>query len=157
MLFRSYEDYNPRVYDDLLRGGKRIYCIGADDNHNHKPDDSRYSGSGWAFTVIKADKLSYDSITDAMVNGSFYASEGPEIDELYYEDGKVYIKCSSADRVFLSTQYRFADIKLDETGEGICEASFDVNPECGYFRLTVIDKNGKHACTNAYFIDELTD
>jgi len=34
-------------------------------------------------------------------------------------------------------------------------AYFDVVPEDGYVRITVVDKNGKHANTNAYFTDEL--
>ena len=34
----GYDDYVPQVYDDLLRQGKRIFCISADDNHNAVED-----------------------------------------------------------------------------------------------------------------------
>lgn len=151
----GFEDYNPRVYDDILRGGERIYCIGADDNHNHGDPKSRRHDSGWAWTVIKADKLEYKTVTQALTDGNFYASEGPEIYELWYEDGRVHIKCSDADRINYNTGRRCARMALCEEGETLTEASFEVSPKDVYFRLTVTDKKGRHACTNAYFIDEL--
>lgn len=110
----GFEEYNPRVYDDILRLGKKLYVVGGDDNHNSWPDDSRYSDSGWAWTVIKADKLEYRTITKALEKGNFYASEGPEIYELYVEDGKVHIKCSPADQVFITWQVRDAKMYLQK-------------------------------------------
>lgn len=152
----GYEDYNPRVYDDMLRGGERIYCIGADDNHNSKRwQGTRRSDSGWAWTVIKADKLDYKTVTDAMLAGNFYASEGPEIKELWYEDGYVHIKCSDADRITYISGTRHRGTVLADADGTVNEAVFDVKPHDKYFRLTVTDKSGKHACTNAYFIDTL--
>lgn len=154
-ITEGYEDYNPRVYDDLLSMGKKIYCIGADDNHNWKPEDSRYFDSGWAWTMIKAPTLDYREITRAMEKGDFYASEGPEIHELWVEDGRVHIECSPADRIFMTCGARHADIKFAENGKLITETEFEIRPECGYFRLTVVDEKGKHACTNAYFPGDL--
>ena len=151
----GYEDFNPRVYDDILRGGNRIYCIGADDNHNFRPDDTPYCDSGWAWTVIKADKLDYRTVTKALENGDFYATEGPEIHELWYEDGKVHIKCSDAYRINFNVDRRHANTVIAADGEFVNEATFGIPDKTGYFRLTVIDRNGKHACTNAYFVDEL--
>lgn len=150
----GYEDYNPRVYDDILRSEKKIYCIGADDNHNGAPDDSRASDSGLAFTVIKADRLEYRTITRALEEGNFYASEGPEIYELYVEDDRVYIKCSDADRILCTYGTRTVGRVLSMDGEPVTEASFKINPDWGYFRITVVDKSGRHACTNAYFPED---
>ncbi len=153
-LAMGFEDYNPRVYDDLLRAGKRIYCIGADDNHNERPNSRKWD-SGVAFTVIKAMKLEYKAITDALVRGDFYASEGPEIKELWFENGKIHIECSDADRVIISCGRRRADIAYAAENGTLTSAEFEVFENDGYVRLTVIDKNGKHACTNAYFTDEM--
>ena len=151
----GYEDYNPRVYDDFLRLGEKIYCIGADDNHNDRPDDMRQCDSGWAWTTIKADKLDYETISDALLKGHFYASEGPEIYDLYVEDGKVHIKCSPADRVICTYEKRGAGAKFAEIGgEPVTEVAFDANPDYGYFRITVRDERGNVACTNAYFPED---
>ena len=152
----GYDDYNPRVYDDMLRGGERIYCIGGDDNHNGAwSKGTRRYDSGWAYTVIKADSLDYKAITDSLLAGNFYASEAPEIYELWYEDGKVHVKCSDADRINYSTGRRCARTVLCDEGASLTEATFEVHPDDVYFRLTVIDKKGRHACTNAYFTDSL--
>ena len=151
----GYDDYNPRVYEDYLQSGRKLYCIGADDNHNFHPDDTRRCDSGRAFTVIKAESLDYRTITKALVDGQFYASEGPEISELYYEDGFVHIKCSDADRISCTYGIRDATCTYAEEDGVINNASFKVAPNCKYFRITVTDKQGKTACTNAYFTEDV--
>ena len=151
----GYGDYNPRVYDDMLKGGKKLYCIGADDNHNVSPEGSRYCDAGWAWTMIKADSLDYRTITKALEEGQFYASEGPEIYELFLEDGYVRVRCSDADRVICNYGVRRAASIMNDDFSPVTEASFKVDPDCKYFRITVIDKNGKCACTNAYFTEDL--
>ena len=157
----GWEEYIPYIYDEMLRAGKRIYCIGADDNHN----GSAYPlhDSFGAFTVIKADKLEYRTITKAMLDGNMYASQGPEIYDLYVEDGKVYIKCSPARRITIGTGIRKSKCIWanpgDHYGEGadktITEASFDIPADCKYIRLTVTDLEGRNANTRAYFLDEI--
>ncbi len=150
----GYDDINGRVYDDLIRGGKQIFCIGADDNHNLQSDDTRHSDSGIAFTMIKAEELSYPAIAKALKNGDFYASVGPEISELWYENGRVYVKCSDADRVFCTYGIRKGGTVYSENGIPVREADFEVPKDCKYFRLTVVDAKGQRACTNAYFVDD---
>jgi hypothetical protein len=46
-------------------------------------------------------------------------------------------------------------VLLAKTGDGIFEAEFDMKPEWKYFRITVTGKDGKTACTNAYFTEDL--
>ena len=154
-VIAGYADKNERVYDDMLQSGKRIYCIGADDNHNGKPADSRHYDSFGAFTVIKADKLEYNTITDALVAGNFYASQGPEIYDLWLENDEIHITCSDADRIVLNTGHRRASMALSENGKPLNEAAFKVLPDDIYVRLTVIDEKGYPAHTNAYFTNKL--
>lgn len=144
----GYEDYVPQIYDSLLRAGKRILCVATDDNHNHNDD------SCGGFTVIKAKKLDYRTIADALVKGRFYASQGPAIDELWLEEDTVHVKCSPAREIFLNTGVRRTAFARAKEGELLTEATFRVRPEDVYFRLTVIDEAGKPANTNAYFTDE---
>ncbi len=154
----GWHEYNPRVYDDLLRLGNRIYCIGADDNHNEGDINSPAYGSFGAFTMIKADKLEYKTITRALLDGSFYASQGPEIYSLVFEDGRVHIKTSPAAKITLESGVRYACAEYATKDSGpVTEASFEVIPDCVYFRLTVWDEHGRAANTNAYFVDELFD
>lgn len=154
-LNAGYLDYNPDVYDSFLRQGKRIYCIGSDDNHGSKNPERRLWDFFRAYTVIKAEALEYGAVIEALDNGNFYASEGPEITELYLEDGRVYIKCSEAAEVTATFGRRKPGIVLPKDGRLVTEASFPVDAEDIYFRLTVTDASGRHATTNAYFVDEI--
>ena len=98
-IVEGYDEYNEREYDDMLRAGKRIYCVSTDDNHHRA---HCFGG----FTVIKADKIDYKTIFDALMNGHFYASQGPEIFNLYIEDEKIHINCSPAKQIVMSTARR---------------------------------------------------
>lgn len=149
----GYDDYNPRVYDDMLRNGQRIYCIAADDNHNHYPTDDPRCDSFRGFTMIKADRLDHRLIGQALLNGHFYASQGPEIQSLWLEDRQVHITVPLACRVVCSTARRRV-LQHIQTADGPIHAVFPVEAADGYFRLTVTDSKGLHACTNAYFTDE---
>ena len=148
-VIAGWQDYNPRVYDDMLRAGKRIFCTATDDNHNGRHKDS-FGG----FTVIKADRLDYPTVFKALKDGHFYASQGPAIHELFIEDGNVTVKCSPARAVLLNTGIIRADIKTSDDGTPITEATFKIDPDDLYFRITVVDEKGLPADTNAYFVDE---
>ncbi len=151
----GFEEVNGRVYDDILRTGKRIFCVGGDDNHNNHPLDSSRCDSFGAFTMIKAPELSYTALTDALVKGDFYASMGPEIKELYYEDGKAVVKTSAAERIIMHCGCRRAFAVIRESGKRLTSAEFSIPEDAIYVRFTVVDKHGKRADSNAYFIDEL--
>lgn len=149
-LNAGYGDYNEKEYDDMLRGGQRIFCIAADDNHNYGND------SFGGFTVINADKLEYRAITDALFKGNFYASQGPEIHSLEYGDGKIAIECSEAATIVLTTGIRRTNAVYAESAEQpLTSAEFEVKESDNYVRITVTDFSGKHANTSAYFVDDL--
>lgn len=142
----GYLDYNPRVYDDFLHTGRRLFCIAADDNHGRIPDEC----GGW--TMIKAPRLDYRAITRALEQGHFYASWGPAIHSLWVEDGKIHIICSPASRILATFGCRKSRCL---TGEGLTEGAFSLQPGDGYVRLTVVDSQGRCADTNAFFICDI--
>ena len=141
----GYNDYNPRVYDDILRGGTKIFAIGADDNHKENDMFGCY-------VKILADSLDYNSITKSLADGLFYAvtgDGGPDIYELSIDGLNVHVKCSPCESIAVTTGIRRAYI---QRGEDLTEATFEIHPESNYFRLTLTDKNGRKADTNACFI-----
>lgn len=146
----GHDEHNSKEYDEMLKSGKRIYCVATDDNHNNPGTESSFGG----FTMIKADKLEYKAITKALVDGNFYASEGPMINELWIEDKKIHIKCEPAVEIYMKTAYRFTKVKKG-FGYPVTEAAFDLRGDEGYIRLVIVDKEGKRAYTNAYFTDKL--
>ena len=149
---------SPKPLDDLLRNGERPFPLATDDSH-------RLFDCFGGFVMVKAESLKYDTVFDALKNGYFYASCGPEFHELSIDEGIVKVKSSPVEYVSLSTDNRLLfskkaddelltdtelDIKwyLDLSKEGINEHK--------YIRVTLIDKFGKAAYSRAYFIDELS-
>ena len=151
----GYDENNSHIYDDMLRAGERIYCVAADDNHHGIGPDVKKVDACGGFVMIKADRLEYKTVTDALVAGDFYASQGPEIHSLWIEDGTVHLSCSNARKVFMTTARRKARLVMAPRGEHVNEAVFDVEPRDIYVRFTVVDDEGLPAQTRAYFTDEL--
>ncbi len=150
-VVEGHDEHNAKIYLSQLRAGKRIFCTANDDNHN-KP--TRKCDSFGAFTMIKAEKLEYTAITDALLRGDFYASEGPIIEKLWYEDGKVYVECSPAQAITITKMTKNVAAVFGEDSP-ITGASFDVAEDEGFFFITVTDEKGNKAYTNAYFLDDI--
>ncbi len=146
--------------EDLLRGGERVMPVAADDSH-----DSHHIGG---YTQIKAKSLEYGDVMRALQAGDFYSTTGPEISELYFENGRVHIECGGVKSIILNSAHRFAkSVKASGSGP-IRSADFDIGElqasakkysdsygKNEYFRLTLTDFDGRVAYTRAYFIDEL--
>ena len=148
----GHETYCPTLYDEMLRSGQRIGCIATDDTHG---EEDLFGGA----TYIYADELSYDAIITALEKGDFYASRGPEIKSLWYEDGIFYIECSPAKEVIISNSGRREpkkSIKRDMNG-GITCAEFEINELDLFVRFTVVDKHGITANTRAYWREEFEE
>jgi len=152
---QGFAEENAQLYDALLRRGMRLGALAADDNHNGHPITSRASDSFRAYTVIKAQSLSYQDIFSALKCGNYYASEAPEIRALWAEDGTVHIKCSPAESISFTTATRHAAHVVRTGFDSLSEASFTPNRDDGYVRVTVTDARGKRAYSNAYFLDEI--
>jgi hypothetical protein len=146
-------EYNDKVYDEMLRGGKQIFCIAADDCHIKFPFGHRKCDACRSYTVIKAEKLDYPTISRALINGDFYSSEGPVIKSLWYEDGKVCIETEPVDKIVFTTNPGRGMAYFDESenGSGLTYAEHPFTEKNNYIRITINDKSGNRAYTNAYF------
>lgn len=139
------------VYDELLRKGKKLWCVCADDNHNGAPLGSAKSDSFGGFTVVNCDSLDYDNVFSALKNGYFYASTGPALNSLIYEDGKVSFECSEVVKVSLITEGRRRASLMGDITSG----EFAIKDTDGYFRLRLQDASGRCAYTQAYDLLDL--
>ncbi len=157
--FSSYVEncleHNGQVYDALLTAGKRIFCHGADDNHNNYPFDSPYNDSFGGATVILADELKYDKIIGAMESGEMYSTMGPEIKEVSFDGENIHIECSEAVKVLVYYGSKKPSKVYAQKGESITSADFAADKNLRYIRVSVIDKDGNRADTRGYFRNEL--
>lgn len=150
-IAEGFDEYNARVYDDMLCLGKRLYCIATDDNHNGTVPDS-FGG----FTMIKAPALTYPDVIRALENGDFYASEGPQILSLVYDSDaqNITIRAKGEVRMFATSAVRHRKVVHGAPGATETVGTFPLRGDEGYIRFTVTDAAGKHADTNAYFLSD---
>ena len=151
----GHDENNFRVYRDLLMLGNKVYPLGTDDMHRH-----RALGQSWI--MVGAAELSYSSVIDALENGNFYMSCGPEITSLSVEGNVLKVTCSDAQRVNLATHGRLADVVHAE-GEPLREATFQLDkllevygtdPEA-FLYITVTAPDGAYAITRPYYLKDL--
>lgn len=147
--------------DDLLKAGRQVFPLATDDSHTLK---DRFGG----WVMVKAEKLEYTTVMDALERGDFYASTGPIIEELFIEDGVLTIVCPNAKEVWLNSPRRYTQRALAQDGESLDVVKFDINKhlersqlirekfdEKPCIRITVKDEKGNCAYTRAYFLEEL--
>ena len=139
----GYYGYTPQVFDEMLRTGNKLFCVSVDDNHNQVND------SFGGFIVINAADLQYGSVIEAMKQGDFYSSQGPDIYEISIKDGKLLVKCSEVELIVVYTDSRVCYLKKEI---GMTEAEFDISGDEGYIRIMCRDKNKRDANSNAYWI-----
>jgi hypothetical protein len=145
----SYTGYNPQAYDEMLRAGNRLCCVSADDNHNNKPLYSPACDSFGGWVMINSGSLRYEDVIAALKDGSFYASQGPDIHEITLENQTLRILCSDAVLIAVYTEGRGCYVKR---GEKLNGAEFELNGQEGYIRVMCRDKNHKDANSNAYWL-----
>ncbi len=150
----GYDDYCPAVYDALLRQGKRISCVATDDNHNSNRTPVPDSFGG--FTMVSAERFDYESLMNALANGDSYASCGPLFEDIWCEGKKIFVKTATPVKsIDFSTSRRHADRITSNDSTPVFEGEFELSERDEYVRITLIDFEGKHANSRAYFKDEL--
>lgn len=135
-------------WDQMLNKGHVLSGLATDDVH-------KSPGLGKAWTMIKATKLDDSSILEALENGCFYASMGPEIKDYQMgENMKVKIECSSVKKIaFRVSGAGNGKVFLAEDGKDLQTAEWDLSKKKPkWVRCEVTDKDGNTAWTNPIFM-----
>ena len=152
---RYHGDYSADFYEDILRLGAFPYAVAGDDNHNGGADQDcdtpHYEDSFGAATMISAESLTYEALTDALARGDAYVSTGPEILEAYVEDAELVVRTSAAAHILLHGEGRKVYRVSGKDGY-VDRAAFPISTEKlgKYFRIEVTDSKGEHAYSRAY-------
>lgn len=150
----GFDEHNGDVYDLMLRQGNRIFCTANDDNHNSL--EAKNSDMFGGFNMICAKSLDYGDIISAMESGSFYASTGPIIRELYTENGYLCVESETPlASIRMLSGNRYSSLVRDLSGKPVYSGKFKIDKACVYMRLELTDEKGKRTYTNAYFTESL--
>ena len=146
----GYNDENSVIYAQMLRRDKSLVPIAADDNHNAFGIEGDRADSFIGFNMIKAERLDYESVTEALLRGDTYASSGPEIHELYIENGVLHIKTSPVRRIVVDSLGRSNICIQRRDGSTVTECEIPLDEKIKCFRVEITDKNGDRAYTRLY-------
>jgi hypothetical protein len=147
--FRSHPDRADGAYmlDGLLEQGRRVLVSAGDDAHFGHPAD-RFGG----WVEVHAEALEPDALLAALKAGTYYSTQGPRIERLELDGGRLHVETTPAYSITLGgsgDRWLQADSRIDEEGRPIAAASFDLAPFRGSFcRVTVSDADGRRAWSN---------
>jgi hypothetical protein len=135
--------------DQLSQEGVRLSAYAADDAHFQIPDEPDSFG-GWIH--VKATSLDPDTLLQALKDGDFYSSSGPEIDNIEIVGNELIVRCPPAIQVIATgSGARSHRIR----GGNITEARFPLDRfrEHGFVRITVVGEHGGRAWSNPIWLD----
>lgn len=132
-------------WDSLLRRGRRIWGTATDDCHSIDRD----ALGGWV--MVRSDQLTTKSILDALRNGHFYSSTGPEIFEWSVKNDELHVQCSAVRSIHFVAYESHGQSFHAEPDQGITEAVYHRKGAETFVRAECVDFDGRTAWTNPVF------
>ena len=151
----GYDENNGWVFRELINMGKPLLPVMADDMHSVNHGKTGYPVAGMGWTMVAADRLSYDCVMDALARGDLYCSCGPEIHSIVWDDGILRVTCSPAAKIRVIKNRRPFRMVW---GVGVTEGEFPMkrwyelskNDPDAWFYVIVENDDGTYAVSKAY-------
>lgn len=125
--------------------GIMMPAVAGDDTHAYSGDECQ------TFTMVNAEDLSRDAILKALYDGNFYASQGPKIETLVFDEEKrvLHLECTRdvVMAVFYSNHIWTKD-RVTYVKDGTCD--YAVNEGETYIRIELITTDGRKAWTSPF-------
>jgi hypothetical protein len=128
------------VWDYLLATGNLLPAVGVDDVH---ADDDLFG----AWTMLRVQEATAEGVMDALRQGAFYASCGPEIRGFGYANGTYFIRCSPVVEISFIGRGAQGRCVRAAPGQTLREALWTAGPNQPYIRAMVTDEAGRRAWT----------
>ena len=138
---QSCRPYSGYFVDTMANFGIHYPILATDDAHYHDGRDN-----GKAFIMVKAEELSSEAILKAVVNGDFYASQGPEV-HLRRVGNKFVVDCSPSSIISFMSNSAWSPKRMFR-GEDLTHAEYVPAPFEKWLRVEVTDADGNQAWTN---------
>lgn len=146
---------NSALYDRVLRSGRMVFPIAADDSHNIRGKAHPLCSNFGGFCMIAAKELKYDQIMDSLQKGDFYASTGPIINKIWAQDGKVCVECEPATEINFRCGSRRGRMFTGENRSPITYAEFPIEADDKYVYVAVKSPDGEWAYTRPFTAEEI--
>jgi len=134
-------------WDDLLLRGRIVWGVAVDDAHFHFSEYRPVDICG-AWVAVKCKQLTKNEVMEALRNGMFYSSTGPQIEDVQIEDECISVVTSPVKTItFVSDngKGRKWTAPKDST---ITQAYYKLRGDERFIRIECMDKDGNIAWTN---------
>ena len=135
------------IWDQLLTEGRRLSGCATDDAHFKGPDHF----GGWV--MVKAEANDPDLLLNALKEGRYYSSQGPQLHDIHIEDKRLYVECSPADRIIVLGS-RAAARQVYGKGETSADFALARFKPGGWLRVVVADRFDRKAWSNPIWLDD---
>lgn len=98
------------LWDEVLsayleNGKKPLYGLAVDDAHNYHEQGATKSNPGRGWVMVHADRLTPESIINAMERGDFYSTTGVVLDEISFDGKELNISIDPEEGVTYTIQF----------------------------------------------------
>ena len=148
-------------YSMYLSEGKRAWCVSVDDNHagfmeNGEICDADDTLGG--YIMMSMPELSYENFADALENGRFYASSGPQFQDLYIDEERdvLVMNCGPVQRVLVKGIHTVKCERINAKGDIITHAEIPLAPiraKEPFIHVQIMDSKGNRAYAQPYWFD----
>ncbi len=132
------------VLDQILNNGRKVNIIATDDSHFHSDD----AFGGWV--MVKSETNSEESLLEALKNGHYYSSQGPDFKNIKVQKGRLEVLCTPVEKIIVSG-YGSATTYKHKTNMESALFNLGLLPQKKWVRITIIDKKGNRAWTNPIY------
>ncbi len=145
------------LLDQLCNLGHRLTAVATDDAHFTYGDQDAFGG----WVNVRAESLDPELILTALKAGHFYASQGPQFNNIELNDTKLKVNCTPVDSIIIVNGTSRTTAKF---GKAITSGELDLKDlqkgwllekPSPWFRVVITDGQGKSAWTNPYWLDDL--
>lgn len=127
------------LFSDMLSArGMFIPTVAADDSHPYTFEAAK------SYIVVFAEKLERENIVNAVKNGDFYASQGPDFLSVKIEDDTLIVDCSPVSCAVFYDNLPWNDVR-SITGENIKHFERKLLDAETFIRVELIDARGDRA------------
>ena len=142
----SDRPYSGLLVDMIASVGCRPPLTATDDTHYYTGEEGR------GFIMVEADAVEaagggMAGMVQAVRNGRFYASQGPEIHLERWDETTVRLTCTPCEKIVFLSNIVWTQGRVTR-GDGLTEALYTLDPGDTFVRAEVTDQNGKQAWSN---------
>ena len=140
--------YSGVHWDDCLSRGKLLFGVANDDAH------WRLQDFGQAWTMLRAEALTPESVVEGLQSGAFYASTGAVLEDVAFNGAAITVRVGApgASEVRFKCDHRWG-YRVVADGAPLETVTYAVRGHEKYVRLEVATPSGQRAWTNPLFLE----